>query len=173
MSENTRISKVIGRLLKRYILHCLLSIIFLSGLSTVNATDLSKRLGIGLGYPYLSLKYGFSSRFTGELRGAFDEGIGVYSVRGYYNFLVDERILGFAGADLGYITFDTEELKGTGTLIMPFVGGEYFLTEQLSVGVDIGPAFISLGSMVLGKDFSISGIEWVSNLGINYYFELE
>ena len=116
------------------------------------------------------MKYGISHRFTGEIRGAIGKGINIISARGYYNFFSRKNILAFLGADLGYIIFDTNEVEGTGTLIMPFIGGEYFIGRRLSIGADIGPAFITLRAREHRKHFTVSGIEWIFNLGFNYYF---
>lgn len=152
--------------------HILLIIsLFFCSYKYSEAVDLSQKFGIGLGYPYLSLKYGISSSFTSEARWAYGEGINVFSGRGYYNFYQEESITGFTGCDIGYIKFDTEGIKGNGYLLMGFVGGEYFfIKDDFSLGLDIGPAFISLNTREIGQDFSVDGIEWVFNLGLNYYF---
>ncbi|MFN3967130.1 MAG: hypothetical protein ACK4JE_05485 [Endomicrobiia bacterium] len=163
---------IMDRFFKKVILVQLLCLGLSCSIVAGSTVDLSNQLGISVGYPYFSLKYGISKNFTGEIRYAFAEGINVCSVRGYYNFYFGEKILGFSGADLGYISFDTEGIKGNGYLFMGFIGGEYFISKSFSIGIDFGPAFISVGAKEFGKDFSVDGIEWVFNLGINYYFSL-
>ncbi|HAV43567.1 TPA: hypothetical protein DCX15_06095 [bacterium] len=153
------------------ILLCLFCMVVAKGVEcSESAVDLSKRIDVGVGYPYLSLKYGFSPKLTGELKGAFGEGVSVLSGRGYYNLYSTARILGFGGGELGYITFDTGGTKGSGYLLMPFVGGEYFITQNLGLGLDLGLGYVILKTREAARDFDIGGMEWISNLGLSYYF---
>jgi len=130
------------------------------------AEDLSGRLGLGLGNPYLCIKYGFNSKLSGELRAAFGEGIAVYGVRGYYNFNSQDKSVFFVGGELDTVNFEKKYLSGYGEVLMLFVGLEHFISKSLSFCFDIGPAYISLHSGEMDSD----GIEWVYNLGINFYF---
>ncbi len=68
-----------------------------------------------------------------------------------------------------FVTFKGDDSKGTGIAGELFVGGEYFFAKSFSVQLDLGPAFISLKDT---KDTSesVSGLEYVVNFGINYYF---
>jgi len=141
-------------------------------LSSANAVDVSKKFGIGLGYPYFSARYGFNDKFTGEVRGASGSGIEVFSGRGYYNFYSDKEVLGFCGAEAGVINFDTEDTPGAGTIGMLFFGGEYFVNQNLSCQFDIGPAYININTEEIGQEFTAEGIEWIFNLGLNLYFGL-
>ena len=127
------------------------------------------KFGISLGYPYVSLKYRLSSKFTTELRDTFSEGINVVSLRGYYDFYKINKISCFTGIDLGYVFFDTDDVKGEGSLFTVFIGGEYFVSSKISISIDIGPSFITLWSKK-EKDLSVSGIEWILNSGLNIYF---
>ncbi|MFQ5868059.1 MAG: hypothetical protein ACE5IT_08760 [bacterium] len=131
------------------------------------SNDLSDRFGIGLGHPYLALKYGFNPKLSGEVRAAFGEGITVYGVRAYYNFNPESMSVLFLGLEGDGVTFDKGDMAGTGFVLMPFVGIEHFITESLTFNFDIGPAYISLES----EGVSVRGIEWVYNLGINFYLK--
>jgi hypothetical protein len=84
-------------------------------------------LSIGLGWPYIALKYNFSKRITSEIKWATGEGINVYAGRGYWNFRTFDRLKLFTGLEAGYITFDTLDIKGTGYESSVFLGGEYFI----------------------------------------------
>ena len=57
--------------------------------------------------------------------------------------------------------------KGTGFAGELFIGGEYFVAKRLSLQMDMGPAYIALTD---GEtSLSVNGLEYVVNLGINYY----
>jgi hypothetical protein len=137
--------------------------------STAKADDLNKRIGIGLGNPYISLKYGLSSKLSIEARGAFGSGISVYGARFYYNFNPKDRSVIFIGGEGDFVSFDKEDISGTGYVVYAFVGGEYFITKRFTFNLDIGPAFIGLEEDEL--NLSVEGIEYVFNLGINFYFK--
>lgn len=129
-----------------------------------------KNFSMGIGYPYLSFKHRMMKEISIEGRFAYGKGIKVYSVRGYYNWLFRENFFCFGGAEFGYITFDREDFSGDGFLQMAFVGGEYFIKPCLSLIIDIGPALISLETVFLGAELAVQGLEWVLNIGINYWF---
>jgi len=147
-----------------------LPIIFLLfiGLSStfVHANTLEKRWGIGLGNPYLSMKYHASIRTAYEVRAAFGTGINVYSARYYRNFNPKGKSVIFLGLEAGSIAFTKEDIRGSGYFAMLFVGLERFITKKMTLSLDIGPAYISLSS----DDISAQGVEFVYNLGICYYF---
>jgi len=134
--------------------------------------NLSGKLGVSIGYPYFSLKYGLSQDITAELRGAynFTDPVYVVSGRGYLNIYRDKSVIGYIGLEGGWTQFDTEGTAGTGYYGMLFVGGEFFFSKGISLGVDIGPAYIILGTNYGGLDFSTGGLEWVYNLSVNLYF---
>jgi len=129
------------------------------------ASSLEKRLGVGLGNPYVSIKYYANQRSAYEVRGAFGSGINVYSARVYRNFTQKGKSVTFAGLEGGTISFDKEDIEGDGSFGMLFVGFENSLSEKLTFVLDIGPAYISLSS----EGASVEGLEWVANLGIYYY----
>jgi len=124
------------------------------------------KLGLGLGWPYFGLKYNFSKRINSEFRWATGEGINVYAGRVYWNFYCDEKMKGFTGLEGGYIGFDTLEMEGNGYEGSVFLGGEYYLTKRLSLELDLSPAFIGLKS----DDYRVSGVEFIANISIYYYF---
>lgn len=122
-------------------------------------------LSLGLGYPYLSLKYNFKALAV-EGRVVTGSGVQAYTGRGYWNFHQSDKLKGFAGLEGGYIKFDTLDTKGTGSEGAVFVGGEYFISEKLSLMMDFAPTIISLKS----DDTGVSCVAYVVNMGFYYHF---
>ncbi|MCX5789601.1 MAG: hypothetical protein NTX64_14015 [Elusimicrobia bacterium] len=122
-------------------------------------------LEFGLGWPYVGLKAN-GGKLSGEARIANNEGINVFAGRLYWNFYSADNLRGFAGPEVGYVRFKTLGLKGTGYETSAFVGGQYFLTQRLSIALDIGPTLVGLKS----SGYSVSGIEWVFNSAVYYRF---
>jgi len=142
----------------------LLVLILLAFSSIGNAGGLS----IGLGYPYVSLKYDFSA-LAFEGRFVTDSGVKVYSGRGYWNYYSSDRLTGFAGLEGGYINFDTLDTKGTGYERAVFLGGEYFVTKSLSLLIDFAPTLISL-KHADDSSVKVHGVEFVANIGLYLHF---
>jgi len=135
----------------------------------VIADNLDNRIGIGLGNPYFGIKYGLSSKFSIEGRGAFGSGIFAGGARIYYNFNPEYRTVIFVGGEGDYVSFDVDDVEGIGFVAYGFIGGEYFITRRFTFNLDIGPAYIFVRENQF--DFNEKGLEWVFNLGINYYFK--
>ena len=72
------------------------------------------------------------------------------------------------GGEGDYVRFDTDDISGKGYVVYLFAGGEHFLTRRLTVSLDIGPAFIGLEGE--SSRVSVDGIEYVVNVGVNFYF---
>ena len=85
------------------------------------------------------------------------------------NFKPIKKLIPLAGLELDYTVFKDDDISGNGLIAYPFAGGEYFVSNKLSLIMDFGPAFISLKE----KEFelSVDSFEWVVNLGIYYYFK--
>lgn len=141
----------------------------------VDVNDLTHRLGLGLGWPYLSLKYGIVLNFSIEARGASAEGITAWGPRLYYNFNPLEQCVIFTGLGVDFVNFvvpadskDKKDVTGSGYTASAFVGGEYFISDNFTISADIGPTYIDLTEREF--DLNVGGIEFVANLGINFYF---
>lgn len=130
--------------------------------------DLHKRFGLGLGYPYLSLKYGLTSHLTLEPRGAFGKGIVTAGGRLYWNFTPKSRIVLYSGLEANYVSFDKENTSGNGYLTEFFLGAETFLTDKITFIIDIGPGYTKLAES--GSDYTTEGLDWILNIGLNFYF---
>lgn len=153
------------RLLRRMFL-CLPVMLLFSSFS--HAEIGQGKSAIGINYPGFGARYFLSDRLSVEGRIQAANDIVVVGLRSYYYFKVVSKVLLFGGLEADFISFKGDESKGTGFAGEVFAGGEYFFAEKLSVQMDIGPAFISLND----KDTSVSesGVEFVANLGVNFYF---
>ena len=106
--------------MKKPLLMSLLSLVIIVGIPIAGfSNDLSDRFGIGLGHPYLALKYGFNPKLSGEVRIAFGESITVYGIRAYYNFNPETTSVLFLGLEGNGVTFGKEDTAGTGFVLMP------------------------------------------------------
>lgn len=125
-------------------------------------------LSLGVGYPYVSMKYDFKAL---AVEGRYVNGLGVqaYAGRGYWNFHRSDNIKGFAGLEGGYIKFNTLDTKGTGNEVALFVGGEYFVTKSFSLLMDFTPTLISLQHGTY-SDIKASSFEYVVNFGLYLHF---
>ena len=124
--------------------------------------------GVGLNYPGFGARYFFSNKISGELKGQMEEDVFVGGLRGYYYFSPKAKYLLFAGLEGDFTSFKGEVSEGTGFASEVFFGGEYFFTKRFSVQLDFGPAWISLADKSTSE--SVSGLEYVVNFGVNYYF---
>jgi len=139
---------------------CLL--LLLPALPAFSAAD---NLSVGLGYPYISLKYDMPV-LSAEGRFVTGSGVQAYAGRGYWNFHRSDKLTGFAGLEGGYIKFDALDIKGTGSEWAAFIGGEYSVTEKVSLLMDFAPTLISLKS----GGQSAGGLQYVVNLGLYWHF---
>lgn len=123
-------------------------------------------LSLGVGYPYVSLKYNFSKKTAAEAVYAAGEGINLYAGRFYWNFSRYDKLNLFTGLEGGYVNFDTLDMKGAGYEGAVLLGGEYFISRKISFAMDFSPTLIGLKS----DNYKVSGIEWVLNSGLYFYF---
>jgi hypothetical protein len=153
----------------RSLLLTVTTILILGSASISKADNISGRIGIGFGYPYVSLKYGVSPRLSLEARCAFGEGIIAGGPRLYLNFNPRDRTVYYLGVEANYITFDTDGISGTGYMGAIFVGGEIFFSRHFTFNLDVGPCYLRLTDSEF-SDLSVDGIDYVANLGIHIYF---
>ncbi|MEW6557302.1 MAG: hypothetical protein AB1349_08105 [Elusimicrobiota bacterium] len=132
--------------------------------------SLDNTVGIGLGYPYVSLKYGLSTNISIEGRYAFGKGINVYGGRLYYNFNPDDRLVKYIGMEHNYVLFEQEDVSGDGYVGVGFIGVEYFIKNNLSLNMDLGISYSKLSDKT---DVSVEGIDYLLNVGVNIYFDSE
>jgi len=131
--------------------------------------DVNKgKFGIALNYPGLGIKYFLSNKIAVELKGQNETDIFVSGLRGYYYFNPKAKYLLFTGLEADFISFKGKVSEGNGLATELFIGGEYFFIKNLSLQLDLGPTLISIQDKQTSE--SVSGIEYIVNLGINYYF---
>ena len=145
---------------------CLFATTFCS--CPANAEDLTHRFGIGLNYPGVSVKYGLSQKFSIEGKYQTADKINVMGPRLYFVIKDCGKLNLLAGLEADYVTFTGDVSKGSGLAGELFVGGEYFITRNLSFLLDIGPAYVALSDTATSE--SVNGLDSVLNMGINYYF---
>lgn len=143
-----------------------ISIIIFGFLSHCLAVNLEDIYGISIGNAYLGLRYGFSPKFGVEIRKGLDSEVNTTNIRGYFNIYDKEKSGIYLGAEYSSINFNSNGIAGEGYSVLPFAGIEFFLGRNISLGIDLGPMYINLGS----QNVSVDGFEYVSNFGLNYYF---
>ncbi|OGS27948.1 MAG: hypothetical protein A2297_08110 [Elusimicrobia bacterium RIFOXYB2_FULL_48_7] len=119
---------------------------------------------LGLGYPYLALRYK-----AVELKYFVEQGMDVYGARVNLTLLRRGSINLYTGLEADLINFNTEDIQGTGEVILPFIGSELFLSDRVSFFMDLGPGSISVKDS-MGYEGSVSGLEWIINTGLWIYF---
>jgi len=140
-----------------------LFVIHVSSLMPVHAGQLA----VGLNYPGLGVRYHFNDRFALELRGQYDSDENVIGMRAYRYFTRNKLSL-FAGIEADYTGFKLDIIEGMGYAAEMFAGGEYNILDQLSVQLDIGPAWVVLRDNTTTA--SVEGLEFVVGIGVNWYF---
>jgi hypothetical protein len=145
----------------------LLFCLFLSCTSAASE-ELMPHWGVSLNYPGAGIRYLFNDQLSLELRGQFADDIVVSGLRGNYYFNPGSKTVLFMGVESDYVSFKGTESKGNGFAEELYLGMEFFLLRDFSLQADFGPAFIVLKD----KDsaLSVSGIEYVVNFGVNWYF---
>ncbi|MFA5857447.1 MAG: hypothetical protein WC955_00110 [Elusimicrobiota bacterium] len=126
-------------------------------------------MGIGIGYPYCSVKYGMASHWAGELRSAFESNIFSLGGRVYYNFTPGMNLVLYSGLGADGLLFNTENTSGDGTAVSCFAGFEYFLNRNLTLIFDIGPSYINVRDSVHPQNIAYN-TEWIINLGLGWYY---
>lgn len=117
---------------------------------------------IGLGYPYFLVKYN-----PVEVKYASNDGVNVFAGRYYLNFYESGKVKAFTGLEGGYVKFNTLDIKGSGYEGSIFIGGEYFINNNIAFAMDLSPTYIGLKSEDNDK---ASGFEIVGNAAVYYYF---
>lgn len=144
------------RYVKRFVISCLFMI---------PAVCRAEGSSIGMGYPYISLKYDFPALAI-EGRYVTVPGVQAYAGRGYWNFHSGNKLKGFTGLESGYIKFNTLNIRGAGYEVALFAGGEYSVAKNISLMMDFSPTLISLKS----GDVNAGGVEYIINLGLYFHF---
>jgi hypothetical protein len=125
---------------------------------------------LDLNYPGAAVRY-FPAAGQGlELFGQDQDRIFTGGLRYYYYpaALARAALCPYMAAEADFTSFKGRYSKGTGMGGGLYGGAEYFLSRRFSVQTDIGALYLSLQDKKtsLGE----SGLEFVLNLGVNFYF---
>ena len=135
-----------------------------------------RKLGVGLAYTGGLLRYGFKKHWSLEghyLIGKASSNDGDVSssavgLRVYRHFRLEEKLQCYAGADASYLSATSNNFKSSAGFGGGGFGGlEYYILPRLSVGLDLGPYFITMNKNN-GVD-SESGVDFVLNTFLNFY----
>ena len=123
---------------------------------------------LGLNYPGLGVKYFVSDNYAAEIKAQTEFGDDVGGLRAYRYFRPVPKTLVFLGLEGDYVHFKGASSKGSGYAGEFFVGAEYFVLPHLGLQADFGPAYVHIKDTA--SSLSDGGVEFVFNLGANYYF---
>lgn len=124
-------------------------------------------VGVSIGTFGLGVRTTVIPQIAVELHYSLDPDFHTVSGRGCYNlYTKTPAFVPFVGAEYGIFNFNVEEIQGTGNLIDVFVGSEFALNKHMSLTIDCGYGYLTLES----SGVSVSGPEWIFNIGLNYYF---
>ena len=153
---------------------CLILIIFtlisFSPGIIVFGEDNKGKIGIGLNYPGFSVRYFKSDRTAWEAKLQTETNILVVGARlnKYSNLRSNNKIQIIKGLEVDLVSFKGDTAEGYGMAAEVFLGGEYSISNKLSLQLDFGPALVFLMDRDY-KDVKANSLEFVLNLGINWY----
>lgn len=139
------------------------------------------KLAIGTTYIGGQVHWGFAKKWALEMRSLKSEDEGqegtvmaeVFGARGYYYFRAPSRVRFFVGLEAASTkcTSSQYNFQTKGVAFGGFTGTELYLLRRLSVGVDVGPYFLS--SKVERSQYNSSNdgeMTFVINTFMNFYF---
>lgn len=145
-------------------------------LFSANARCESK-LGLGVSYLGGQIRYHLNPRWAGELRyqtGTASSNSGevtsqVIGLRGYRFLEGDSRLRFFFGGEAASVAASQKNTsyKTSGMAAGGFAGLEYSFGKKFSLGLDIGPYFLSLKETT--QDVSDSSLEFIANTAFTFY----
>ncbi len=134
------------------------------------ADEMKGMLSIGAQYPGLNVRYFVSDKVSMELKGMYETDATALGLRGSYYFNSGTKYVFFTGLEADYVTFKGEVSEGSGFALEPFVGIEYFFGKNISFQADFGTALINIEDKNIVAA-SITGLEYVVNIGINFFLK--
>ena len=143
--------------------------VILSSISIAEDYRLSAgRLGVGLNFPGLGVRYFVLEKTPLELRMQIEPDVIVPSLRAFRYFNPVAKVYPYVGIEGAYARYKTEVTAAQGYAASGYLGGEYYIWKQVSLQFDFGLAYISLGENK--HKLTVSGMEYVLNFGLTYYF---
>ncbi len=139
---------------------------------TENQHPFGHSTSVGVNFPGASARMFLSENFAAELRGQYQYRILTAGPRLYYYPQIagmgDSRILPFISIEGAYVSFKGNVSKGNGLAYGANAGMEYFLSRRVSIQADAGPYYIMLNDD--SSSIEQTGLEFVMNFGVNFYF---
>lgn len=128
------------------------------------------KIGLGMGYPYISLIWNLNRRLNIEPRFATDfNEVYIAGCRGNYNFFIKNKISAYAGIGYDYLWFNLEEdyMSAGGFIAESYVGSAYKINKRIRFNMDIGPYYINITE----SNYNVKEHGWaiVCNIGIQIY----
>jgi hypothetical protein len=123
-------------------------------------------LAVGVGYPDLRLRFGLGPHWSLEAKGAFAQGLQIYSGRVSWDFGHVGPLRALLGAECGWAKFDgLDSISGNGVYGEGFAGLEYPFARRLRLTVDVGPAWLQASA----QDHSLSTVDVIFNTALYFY----
>ena len=129
----------------------------------------SRKLSLGFGYPYFSLKYNINPKSAFEIRTAYDTGFFMLGARYSNCFRKSGKFEFLAGGELDSVTYDSSRINAGGYLGYGFIEGEYFFAKKTSFVLDFGPVVSAL-SDTSDSSVSVFDLDFLINAGFYWYF---
>lgn len=144
--------------------------VFLADIAVFGADNKGKT-GIGLNYPGFSIRYFKSNGTAWEAKLQAETNILVVGARlnKYADLKSNNKIQIIKGLEADYVSFRGDVSEGYGFALEAFLGAEYSITKKLSFQLDFGPAVIGLFDRDVAEVRAGGSLEFVLNLGVNYY----
>lgn len=135
--------------------------------SLLLADSLGSKWGIGINYIGLGIRHRIDSKNAVELRTNFENHIFAIGPRYYYNIGEKDKTVFFLGGEAGYLSFERDTSKKSGFMVAAFGGIKYFVTPNLGIGLDVGPAYIDPKGKDRAEDEG--GVSLAANIGLTCY----
>ncbi len=137
-----------------------------------------RSFGTGLTYTGGLIRAGFGERWAVDARFLYDVTntsngdvkSQIIGARGYFSFRTRKKLQPYVGIEADYVSSKLNNGTSydvTGFTTGGFLGLEYYLTNRISLGVDMGPYYIKLKESSLSQ--SASEFDFVANSFLNFY----
>jgi len=139
--------------------------------------EYNRKLGIGAGWSYLSIRrcfrhFAIEARYSTTTYEKTEDDIHVGGGRFYITTNSTKRTMWYVESEIDGIRFKTKTLDGYGGAGILFVGVEPALTKHFSWMLDIGPGYVYLRDKTKIADKKTRSGNWsvVINTGFNIFF---
>lgn len=116
----------------------------------------------------VAVRYRTAGKAAWELKGQYASDVVIGGSRFYYYLGSGSGLALFCVLEGDYIGFKGRVSKGFGLAGGGGLGGEVMFTKNLAVSLDFGPVYLHLRDSEFSE--SAGGVEYVTNVGIYWYF---